>query len=47
MDSLPDAVPLLIGVLAVGILFVPIPIVTQLVGIPLLVLACYLRWGLD
>ena len=47
MDSPLDAAPLLIGALAVGILFVPIPVVTQLVGVPLLVLACYLRWGLD
>jgi hypothetical protein len=35
----------LIGLFAVLILFVPVPFVTQVVGIPLLVYACYRYWG--
>lgn len=47
MDALPDPVALLVGIVAVAILFVPIPVVTQLIGIPLLVYACYRYWGAE
>ena len=45
MVSRPDAKTLLIGLVAVAVLFVPIPIVTQIVGIPLLLYASYRHWG--
>ncbi|MFC4360042.1 hypothetical protein ACFO0N_19000 [Halobium salinum] len=43
----PDKLTFAVGALGVLVLFVPIPLVTQFVGIPLLVYACYRYWGRD
>lgn len=45
MVTRPEATTLLVGVASIAILFVPIPVITQLIGIPLLVYACYRYWG--
>ena len=45
MVNRPNTRTLLIGFVAVAILFVPVPIVTQLIGIPLLLYASYRHWG--
>jgi hypothetical protein len=45
--SRPDKWTLVVAVLGVSILFVPIPVITQLVGLPLVVYACYRYWGRD
>ena len=45
MVTRPDATTLVIGLVAVAVLFVPIPIVTQFIGIPLLLYASYRHWG--
>lgn len=43
----PDKWTVAVAVLGVLILFVPIPVITQLVGLPLVVYACYRYWGRD
>ncbi|MFC6727003.1 hypothetical protein ACFQE1_22005, partial [Halobium palmae] len=43
----PDRWTLGIGLLGVLVLFVPIPLVTQLIGLPMVVYACYRYWGRD
>lgn len=45
MVDRPDLKTLAIGLAAVAILFVPVPIVTQVIGIPLLLYASYRYWG--
>lgn len=45
MPDRPETRTLVIGLAAVAVLFVPIPIVTQLIGIPLLLYASYRYWG--
>ncbi len=45
MVERPGKTTLAIGLAAVAILFVPVPIVTQLIGIPLLLYASYRYWG--
>lgn len=47
VNTRPDPVALSLGAVAIAVLFIPIPIVTQLVGVPLLVYACYRYWGRD
>lgn len=41
----PDTSTLAIGFVGVAVLFVPIPILTQLIGIPILLYASYRYWG--
>ena len=45
MVTRPDNRTLAIGLVAVTVLFVPIPVVTQIIGIPLLLYASYRHWG--
>lgn len=45
MIDRPDKGTVLIGFLGVAVLFVPIPLLTQFIGIPLIVYASYRYWG--
>lgn len=46
-DYRPDTGTAVIGGAGILILFIPVPIITQIIGIPLLLYAAYRYWGGD